>query len=310
MRKWGIVISVFYALILLGLIVPAVIFFSGAKLNGCSGFLSGVRDTYQELFFWVPAGAILASQTLLLFLSVDTSQKRLKPRTHILVSVAVGALLIALLTSALVWSLGFAIRGDKFWGSFFDKQSNILLFWGTAWLLWAILFYFYFRNSSAVVTRLTSWLLKGAFWSSSSPSHAMSSSAVVTIVPRRSPPASASPPASPSCSCPLGPASSSSTKNALMPTRPVQSRSPDAPARVWLLDARRIVFAFCSAGLQLALSCLTYNLTLGAVQYKYLPRSLHELAMHPSATPEAALALSAPLCPVLSLPATARPSRR
>jgi hypothetical protein len=162
MRKWGIVISVFYALILLGLIVPAVVFFSGAKLNGWSGFLSGVRDTYQELFFWVPAGAILASQALLLFLSVDTSQKRLKPRTHILVSVAVGALLIALLASALIWSLGFAIRGDKFWGSFFDKQSNILLFWGAAWLLWAVLFYFYFRNSSAVVTRLTSWLLKGS----------------------------------------------------------------------------------------------------------------------------------------------------
>jgi hypothetical protein len=162
MRKWGIVICVFYALILLGLIVPAVVFFSGAKLKGWSGFLSGVRDTYQELFFWVPAGAILASQALLLFLSVDTSQKRLKPRTHILVSVAVGALLIALLASALIWSLGFAIRGDKFWGSFFDKQSNILLFWGAAWLLWAVLFYFYFRNSSAVVTRLTSWLLKGS----------------------------------------------------------------------------------------------------------------------------------------------------
>jgi len=162
MRKWGIVISVFYALILLGLIVPAVLFFSGGKFNGGSGFLSFVLETYQDWFFWIPAGAVLASQALLLFLSVDTSQKRLKPRSHILVSVTVGALLTALLSSGVIWSLGFAIRGEGFWGKFFDKQTNILAFWGAAWLLWAMLFYFYFRNSSAVVTRLISWLLKGS----------------------------------------------------------------------------------------------------------------------------------------------------
>jgi len=93
---------------------------------------------------------------------VDTSQKRLKPRAHILVSLTVGALLTALLSSAVIWSLGFAIRGDNLWGKFFDKEMNILLFWGVAWLLWAIVFYFYFRNSSSVVTRLISGLLKGS----------------------------------------------------------------------------------------------------------------------------------------------------
>ena len=93
---------------------------------------------------------------------MDTSQKRLKPRAHILVSLTVGALLTALLSSAVIWSLGFAIRGDNLWGKFFDKEMNILLFWGVAWLLWAIVFYFYFRNSSSVVTRLISGLLKGS----------------------------------------------------------------------------------------------------------------------------------------------------
>ena len=62
----------------------------------------------------------------------------------------------------MVWSLGFAIRGEDFWKSFFDKEANLLVFWGAAWLLWGILFYFYFRNSSAVVTRLISWLLNGS----------------------------------------------------------------------------------------------------------------------------------------------------
>jgi len=162
MRKWGIVISVVYALILLGLIVPVVIFFSGFKFDSAAKFFAGVRDTYQDWFFWILAGAILVSQALLLFLSVDTSQKRLKPRTHILVSVTVGALLTALLSFAVVFSLGVAIRGDKFGGSFFNEATNILLIWGALWLLWGILFYFYFRNSFLVVARLVSWLLKGS----------------------------------------------------------------------------------------------------------------------------------------------------
>jgi hypothetical protein len=162
MRKWGIVISVFYVLILLGLIVPAVILFSGRDIDNWAKFFGSVRETYQDWFFWVPAVAILLSQAFLLFLSVDTSQKRLKPRTHILVSVTVGAILTALLSSAVIWSLGFAIRGDNFWEKFFDKPTNLLFFWGGLWVLWAILFYSYFRNSSAVVTRLISWLLKGS----------------------------------------------------------------------------------------------------------------------------------------------------
>jgi hypothetical protein len=162
MRKWGIVISVVYALILLGLIVPAVAFYYTVETNRWAGTFGGVLNTFRNWFFWIPAGAILASQALLLFLSVDTSFKRLKPRAHILVSVTVGALLTALLSSAVIWSVGFAIRGDNFWKKFFDEEMNILLFWGGAWLLWAILFYFYFRNSSAVVTRLISWLLKGS----------------------------------------------------------------------------------------------------------------------------------------------------
>jgi hypothetical protein len=162
MRKWGIVISVLYALILLGLIAPAVFFFSGRDFDSWAKFSGSVRETYQDWFFWVPAGAILLSQALLLFLSVDTSQKHLKPRTHVLVSVTVGAILTALLSSLVIWSLGFAIRGDNFWEKFSDKPTNLLLFWGALWVLWAVLFYLYFRNSSAVVTRLISWLLKGS----------------------------------------------------------------------------------------------------------------------------------------------------
>jgi hypothetical protein len=174
MRKWGIVISVFYALILLGLIVPFAVLLSGRDFPTWGKFFGTVLATYQDWLFWILAGAILVSQALLLFLSVDTSQKRLKPRTHILVSIALGALLTAMLTTGAICSLGVAVRGDKFI-DFLDDLSKrlfdndqyfasfwILMFWGTLWLVWAILFYFYLRNSSAAVTRLISWLLKGS----------------------------------------------------------------------------------------------------------------------------------------------------
>ena len=167
-------ISIFYALILLGLIVPGCMFIIGDNFSRWSGLLSGVKDAYSNLTFWMLAVGILGSQVLLLFLSVDTSHKRLKPRTHISISLAVATLLTALLTTAAVWSLGVAVRGDKFF-DFFDHFGKrlihdqdyilvfwLLVFWGALWMFWSILFYLYYRNSSPGVTRLASGLLKGS----------------------------------------------------------------------------------------------------------------------------------------------------
>jgi len=169
MRKWGILISAFYAFILLVLVVPGVVFLAGPDFSD-----HALRDTYADWLVWITVLIVLSAQALLLFLSVDTSHKRLKPRTHILVSCAVVALLTALLSTAVILSLGVAIRGDKFF-DFFDDFSKrfldndkyfgifwIIIFWGTLWLLWAILLYFYYRNSSPVITRIISWLLKGS----------------------------------------------------------------------------------------------------------------------------------------------------
>jgi hypothetical protein len=175
MRKWGILISAFYALFLLGLVVPGAIFLArGDDFSSWRNSLSILQEAYHNWIMWLLIAAVLTSQALLLFLSVDKSHKRFKPRSHILVSCAVSAVLTALLTTAVIWSLGVAMRGDKFF-DFFDSFSRhflvdedyfvifwLLIFWGTLWLLWAILFYFYFRNSSPGVTKVISWLLKGS----------------------------------------------------------------------------------------------------------------------------------------------------
>lgn len=165
MRKWGIIISAFYALILLGLIVPGFLLLAEDKFYGWPQFLHGLVEGFHEWFFWILVAIPLSSQALLLFLSVDTSQKRLKPRAHILVSCTMAGILTALLTSAVISSLGVVAGGDKILEPLDPDHHGlayILVAWAVFWLLWAIFFYFYFRNSSAVVKRVISWLLRGS----------------------------------------------------------------------------------------------------------------------------------------------------
>jgi hypothetical protein len=93
---------------------------------------------------------------------VDTSQERLKPRAHILVSCAVTGVLLALLVTAAVFSVGSAISSDKFMDKYFDTAAEVVGFWLIVWLLWGAIFYWYARNSAEIVTRAVSWLLKGS----------------------------------------------------------------------------------------------------------------------------------------------------
>lgn len=154
MRKWGVVITVLYALILLGLIVPGAVFVTLKKFSW-----HAVGNTYREPVLWVLVGAIIASQALLLFLSVDQSGKRLKPRTHVMVSCSVSGILTALLTSGVIFCVGCAVWGDNFLP---ENFGNIWTIWGVLWLLWGVIFYLYYRNSSVVLSRLTTWLLRGS----------------------------------------------------------------------------------------------------------------------------------------------------
>jgi hypothetical protein len=161
MRRWGIVITACYALILLGLFLPVfVLFVQGPSTIG--SFRQDLLEAYQSVVFWLPLGVLISGQALLLFLSVDTSFKRLKPRAHIAVSCTVAALLMGLLTATGVWSLGYGIVGEKFGDTYLPDVGVAVVTCAALWLFWGILFYFYFRNSSAVVTRLIAWLLKGS----------------------------------------------------------------------------------------------------------------------------------------------------
>jgi len=159
MRKWGAIVSVAYAVIVLGLLIP------GAMLlvNHSRRYLWGdILSVYKEWVTWIFVGVLLAGQALLLFLSVDTSWQRLRPRAHILVSSLAAGSLSALLMGAAGFSLGMGIWGDHFGGKFFEDGVNIAACWGALWLAWLIVFYVYFRNPNAQISRVTAWLLTGS----------------------------------------------------------------------------------------------------------------------------------------------------
>ena len=121
-----------------------------------------MKSLFALWMVWVPIGILVCGQVVLLFLSVDTSQKRLKPRAPILVSYTVTAMLFALLTFAALSSLGAAVYSDKFIDRFWPTETYVIVAWAILWLLWGIVFLLFFRNSNVPTTRLVSWLLKGS----------------------------------------------------------------------------------------------------------------------------------------------------
>jgi hypothetical protein len=162
MRKWGIVISVFYAVIVIALLVPAGISLAGVKDPLGTLLSKDMIEFFGEWLACVPVIALVAGQAILLFLSVDTSFKRLKPRAHIAISVIVTSMLFALLAFGTLCAAGAAVVGDKFLDQYWRGAAQMFGIWAAIWVLWGIVFYLYFRNSTQVTTRAVSWLLKGS----------------------------------------------------------------------------------------------------------------------------------------------------
>jgi hypothetical protein len=162
MRKWGIVISVFYAAIVLGLLVPGGMILAGDKNPLHQIFSTDLLDVFSERLVWVPIAAVLAGEAILLFLRVDTSQKRLKPRSHIAISCFTSSMLFALLVFAGLSALGATVYGDKFIDKFWVSETQVLAIWLAIWAVWGVVFYFIVRGSSERATRALAWLLKGS----------------------------------------------------------------------------------------------------------------------------------------------------
>jgi Na+/H+-dicarboxylate symporter len=148
MRRWGVVITTLYAVVVVGLIVPTAVLIGNVRL----------REVYQDWWTWGFVAMLVTCQAALLFLSVDTSQ-RPKPRASIVLSYLITAVLFSILAVCFILCLVNAINPDR--GTLADRMALPALWVGVAGA-WAIPFYLLWRNPTSPVARVTSWLLKGS----------------------------------------------------------------------------------------------------------------------------------------------------
>jgi hypothetical protein len=159
MKKWGLVVTLFFIAVVVLLLVPAAVLLA---LRTPSAY--DFAAAYRNWFIWICVGVVVLGEILLLWLRVDTTQRRLKPRTHILVSVVTTALLMAILTFNIMMAVGVALRGDGLFDPLHDYAVLFILIAAVAvpWLVWGVLFYRFWRNSSDPVTRAVAWLFRGS----------------------------------------------------------------------------------------------------------------------------------------------------
>jgi len=162
MRSWGIAVTAFYLLVVLCLVLPGVRTLALERTAG--GLVEFYTDLSQEWMAWLWLGILAGGQALLLFLSVDASRRKLKPRRHVLLSAATAAMLIALLTQAAAYSLLGGIFGDgePLWKSLLGDRGRVVALLLALWGFWGILFYLYAKGEPIVATRLVGWLMKGS----------------------------------------------------------------------------------------------------------------------------------------------------
>jgi hypothetical protein len=159
MRRWGFVISIIYAVIVLGLLLPFAVLLAGdhGLLEG--RYYSDVAGAYGAWEMWIPVGMLVVGQVSLLFLSVDTTHKRLKPRASAWWSVAIAGMLFMILSVGAFSSVAVAVKSDHF----FDIVENawLWIFVGL-WAGWGVVFYVYLRGKTEAMNRLVGWLLRGS----------------------------------------------------------------------------------------------------------------------------------------------------
>lgn len=163
MRRWGILVTSFYVLLLGGLVLPLA-----GRLAGASW-----REIYPEIYSlesglhpWFVFGLFVLGEALLLLTTVDTSWKRVTPRQHIAVSAATAGLFIALLSLAALSSIWFsfpeATRPADDLSPFSDSVSVSWTWILGLWAAWGTVFYTYYRASPGRLSRVVSVLLRAS----------------------------------------------------------------------------------------------------------------------------------------------------
>jgi hypothetical protein len=165
MRRWGIVISLVYAVIVVALLVPFALFIAGDETPWTASFYRELAEGYRDWVVLIPVAAVIAGQAVLLFLSVDISHQRLKPKAHIATTCVTAALLFGMLCIGAIFCIDAAFNADsnnRFMDWLLGTRGSVLLFWMFLWAFWALVFYLFYRNSSNATSQIVKWLLRGS----------------------------------------------------------------------------------------------------------------------------------------------------
>lgn len=165
MKRWGVLITIFYLAVTLLLFAPGFIALV-SKWHSVGHLFRESLQAYQEWLLWLWIGIIVGGQALLLFLSVDTSWRHAKPRRHVAVTAVLIGFFAAVLTGSALFALEVSVYGDHAPPLWKGREgwfaATMVAIWIGAWIVWGTLFYRYYRDSSNAVSAAVSWLLKGS----------------------------------------------------------------------------------------------------------------------------------------------------
>jgi len=157
MKQWGVAISALYAVVVTALAFPLWVYLWADSSSGeVLADLFDPQDT--EWGVWVFFALFVATQAALLFISVDFSGKRLKPRRSLAAAVTATSFAVAIMSLAILANVIVMFTAD----AVFDW----LWFWiavpAGLWVGWGIVFFLYRERMSAQMTRTVGWLLNGS----------------------------------------------------------------------------------------------------------------------------------------------------
>ncbi len=165
MRNWGIVVTAFYAIVVLLLLSFGVVLLA----EDWWAFESWDQSDLVELMSYslIPTAILVCGQALLLFLSVDTSWRRLKAQRHAKVTAGLVGILVSILSVAVFFAIAMAHSGDNFDVPVLVVREGLeigvlLATIAGIWGVWGVVFYRFSKRSSNVTDSAMSWLIKGS----------------------------------------------------------------------------------------------------------------------------------------------------
>ncbi|MEI6194873.1 MAG: hypothetical protein WCS42_11145 [Verrucomicrobiota bacterium] len=185
MKRWACLTVFLYALALLVLTLPVMLFaFANWGQRDMNIGLREVCQTYANWAYWVWLAVLLAGQALLLLLPIRIAERRLPARRALKIPVIVTAFFLGNLLLAGLFSLLCAIFLDDGFNVFLfvDRIANrfrsepvsggttcgsvisLLIIMIIFWIIWGIIFRRATRSDEpdVLLKRSTKWLLRGS----------------------------------------------------------------------------------------------------------------------------------------------------